>query len=285
MKAFKNLIEEGFIFDSRRYVFEAWALFKQNAASYLGFVVLSSVIQLTLSFIPNIGSVLGTFAISPALGLGYYLATHQIKTTGSAAFSDFFGGFQHIVQVSLLTLLTYIIYLLVLSPTLFNFYQSGLLEWYQQLLENPVEMPTDLPTLPRKTTTVFFLNLIPLIFLSIAFVFSTQFLIFYRVNFLKALEYSRLVVTRKWWAVFRLILSFISVFFMGYFPIALIATLVPSIGMFLLALLVIAAYFLIPVVYIALYIAFADITQLLYNSQDLPLPEEPQIDSSKTPEE
>lgn len=263
MKAFKSLIEEGYVFDSRRYVFEAWNLFKQNAASYLGFVVLSSAIQLALSFVPSFGSVLGTFVISPTLSLGYYLATHQIKTIGSASFADFFGGFQHIVQASLLTLLTYAIYLLVLSPTLFNFYQSGLLEWYQKFLENPMEMPTDLPTLPGKTTTVFFLNLIPLVFLSVAFVFSTQFLIFYRVNFLKSLEYSRLLVTRKWWAVFRMILSFLSLFFVAYFPIALIATLIPSIGVFLLAFLVIAAYFLIPVVYIALYIAFADITQLL----------------------
>jgi hypothetical protein len=270
MKAFKSLIEEGFIFDSRRYIFEAWALFKQNATSYLGFVVLSTAIQLTLSFVPSIGSILGTFVVSPALGLGYYLATHQIKSTGSAAFSDFFGGFQYIVQVSLLTGLTYAIYLLVLSPTLFNFYQSGLLEWYQQLLDNPLEAPTDLPDLPQKTSTVFFLNLIPLVFLSIAFVFSTQFLIFYKVNFLKALEYSRALVTKKWWAVFRMILSFISLFFVAYFPIALIATLIPSLGVFLLALLVIAAYFLIPVLYIALYIAFADITQMTQDQEEHP---------------
>jgi hypothetical protein len=270
MKAFKSLIEEGFIFDSRRYIFEAWALFKQNATSYLGFVVLSTAIQLTLSFVPSIGSILGTFVVSPALGLGYYLATHQIKSTGSAAFSDFFGGFQYIVQVSLLTGLTYAIYLLVLSPTLFNFYQSGLLEWYQQLLDNPLEAPTDLPDLPQKTSTVFFLNLIPLVFLSIAFVFSTQFLIFYKVNFLKALEYSRALVTKKWWAVFRMFLSFISLFFVAYFPIALIATLIPSLGVFLLALLVIAAYFLIPVLYIALYIAFADITQLTQDQEEHP---------------
>lgn len=270
MKAFKSLIEEGFIFDSRRYIFEAWALFKQNATSYLGFVVLSTTIQLTLSFVPSIGSILGTFVVSPALGLGYYLATHQIKSTGSAAFSDFFGGFQYIVQVSLLTGLTYAIYLLVLSPTLFNFYQSGLLEWYQQLLDNPLEAPTDLPDLPQKTSTVFFLNLIPLVFLSIAFVFSTQFLIFYKVNFLKALEYSRALVTKKWWAVFRMILSFISLFFVAYFPIALIATLIPSLGVFLLALLVIAAYFLIPVLYIALYIAFADITQMTQDQEEHP---------------
>lgn len=270
MKAFKSLIEEGFIFDSRRYIFEAWALFKQNATSYLGFVVLSTTIQLTLSFVPSIGSILGTFVVSPTLGLGYYLATHQIKSTGSAAFSDFFGGFQYIVQVSLLTGLTYAIYLLVLSPTLFNFYQSGLLEWYQQLLDNPLEAPTDLPDLPQKTSTVFFLNLIPLVFLSIAFIFSTQFLIFYKVNFLKALEYSRALVTKKWWAVFRMILSFISLFFVAYFPIALIATLIPSLGVFLLALLVIAAYFLIPVLYIALYIAFADITQLTHAQEEHP---------------
>ncbi len=268
MKTFKSLIEEGFVFDSRRYIFEAWTLFKRNAASYLGFVVISSAIQLALSFVPSIGSLLGTFVISPALGLGYYFATHQIKTTGSAAFSDFFGGFQHIIQISLLTLLTYAIYLLVLSPTLFNFYQAGLLEWYQQLLDNPMEMPTELPPLPPKTTTVFFLNLIPLIFLAVAFIFSTQFLIFYRVNFLKSLEYSRLLVTRKWWSVFRMILSFISLFFVAYFPVALIATLVPSIGIFLIVLLILAAYFLIPVVYIALYIAFADVTQLLINTSE-----------------
>ncbi len=266
MKAFKNLIEEGFVFDSRRYIFKAWTLFKQNAASYLGFVILSSAIQLALSFVPFIGSVLGTFVISPALSLGYYLATHKIKTVGSASFSDFFSGFQYVVQASLLALLTYIIYLLVLSPTLFNFYQSGLIEWYQKLMENPLEVPSDLPALPKKITTVFFLNLIPLIFLSVAFVFSTQFLVFYRVNFLKSLEYSRLLVTRKWWAVFRMLLSFFSLFFIAYFPVALIATIIPSIGVLLLALLIIAAYLLIPVVYIALYIAFADVTQLLNTS-------------------
>jgi len=71
---------------------------------------------------------------------------------------------------------------------------------------------------------------------------------------------------RKWWAVFRMLLSFFSLFFVAYFPIALIATIIPSIGVLLLALLVIAAYLLIPVVYIALYIAFADVTQLLHTS-------------------
>ncbi len=52
------------------------------------------------------------------------------------------------------------------------------------------------------------LNLIPFVYLGVAFYWGTLFILFHRVSFIRALELSRQVVSKRWGAHFRLSLIF-----------------------------------------------------------------------------
>jgi len=83
--------------------------------------------------------------------------------------------------------------------------------------------------------------IIPGIYLAVAWSFAIPFIIFTNMEFWDGMEYSRKLITKKWWNIFGLLILL--------FLINLVGALV-----FLVGLL-----FTIPITYCALYVAFEDI--------------------------
>jgi len=261
MDHLKKLWEEGYVFNWRLYFFNGWQIFKKNASSYMGFVVISTFISLFLGLVPGIGALAATFWINPVLSTGYFFATKSILENGSASFNDFFKGFKFSLPLIGTTAISYFIYLLVFSPSLYQLYHSGLFEWYQEMMKNPLEPPTELPPIEEKISTLILFNLLPIIFLWISFLFSSIFVVFENLGSWKALEWSRTIIFKRWWSFFRWALTFVSLFFLAYFPAALIATASPQIGIVVLLVLIILAFLvLVPIFYISLYLGYLDIT-------------------------
>ena len=261
MEHLKKLLEEGYIFNWRLYFLNGWQIFRKHTSSYMGFFVISTFIGLFLSLIPGIGALLATFWINPVLSTGYFFATKSILENGTASFNDFFKGFKFSLPLIGITAISYFIYILVFSPTIYQLYQSGIFEWYQEIMKNPLKPPTELPSMNEKLSTLFFLNLIPIIFLWVSFLFSSLFAIFENLGAWKSLEWSRTIIFKRWWSFFRWALTFVSLFFLAYFPAALIAMVSPTIGIIvLLILIILALLILVPIFYISLYLGYLDIT-------------------------
>jgi len=83
--------------------------------------------------------------------------------------------------------------------------------------------------------------IIPGIYLAVAWTFSIPFIIFAKMEFWDGMEYSRKLVTKKWWSIFGLLILI--------FLINLLGALLLFVGLL----------FTVPITYCALYAAFEDI--------------------------
>ncbi|HMQ48455.1 MAG TPA: hypothetical protein PKA00_13655 [Saprospiraceae bacterium] len=259
----QGFLARDYSFSVSDFLRKGWEIYKQNAGGFIGFLFLYVLISLVANIIPVIGALANSLVISPALFAGFYIVSHIINTNEPNNFGDFFKGFEHWVQLMLMTLVMILIYIVVLSPSIYVFMQSGIVEWYMQVLSNPFDPPSEVPPVDAKTVGIFFLNMIPLLYLSIAYLWAPMFIVFYRMPFWDALETSRKMISRKWFSMFGLILSFVGLFILVYIPAILLAIMVPILGIILIVVVVIAAICLAPVIYTAIYASFAEATGLL----------------------
>jgi len=86
-----------------------------------------------------------------------------------------------------------------------------------------------------------FALVIPGIYLSVAYAFSIFFIIFHKLDFWQAMEYSRKIITKKWWS---------------FFGLFLVLGLLNAVGAFFL---LIGVLFTLPFSYCVIYAAYEDI--------------------------
>ena len=154
-----KLLSEGYDFHIGQYIREGFAIFKQNIASFIGFMVVLFGISMVANFIPILGPLAYYFILSPVLAVGYYFVADKIARNQATEFGDFFDGFKHFAQLALLNLVMIGILLLVFTPTLYALYNSGVIEWYMDILNDPTNPPTDLPPFDSTTGIIVLLNL------------------------------------------------------------------------------------------------------------------------------
>lgn len=258
----QGFLARNYFFSVSDFLRKGWEIYKKNAGSFIGFLFLFFLISLVSNIIPIIGPLANSLILSPALSVGFYIVAHLIHKNEIYGFGDFFKGFEHWVQLMLMTMVTVLIYIVVLSPSIFIFMKSGIVAWYMEVLANPLDPPSELPPIDGKTIGIFFLNLIPVIYLSIAYMWAPMFIVFYRMPFWDALETSRKMITQKWFSVFGLILAFVGLFILVYIPAILLAVMLPILGIILMVAVVIAAICLMPVIYTTIYASFAEATGL-----------------------
>jgi uncharacterized membrane protein len=85
------------------YFKTGWGLFKQYPGGFVGFCVLYLVIQATLHRIPYVGPV-ASLAVSTPLIMGNFLVSAKLLHGQTPEFRDFFGGFQYVLPLLLLSL-------------------------------------------------------------------------------------------------------------------------------------------------------------------------------------
>lgn len=266
----QQLIDDGYEFEAMAYIREAWSIFRKEPGSFIGFFLVFMVISGVAGLLPlYIGPLVNYLIIAPVGAAGFYLVAHMIKRGESFTFSDFFKGVEYVKPLALMSLVLYGIYILLFSPSLISLYQTGVIDWYREILQNPFQVSEDLtvPPFSRNNVLILLLNFLPLLYVQVAYMWAPHFIIFYKKGFWDGLETSRQLITRKWFSVFKLILSWIGIFLVIGLGMGLLISLGAVTSMVLSAVLIffsmVAVILMLPIIYISFYTAFADVTSLM----------------------
>ncbi len=227
---FEALIEEGYEFTSSTYLEKGWKIFSQYFAGFAGFGALVAILELILYQIGMIpGFLVASLLIGPVATAGLYWVAQLIDRSQAYEPKDFLYGINHFFPLVVVNLLMMIITALVVSPAVYALYESGFFSWYQEVLANPITSPAP-PELPARTSTVVFLNFIPLIYLYVSYLWAIPLVLFYQASPWQALESSRRLISRKWFAVFRLFLVIISATIFVAMLLGMISSLNPALN-------------------------------------------------------
>ncbi len=263
----EDSILNGYHFPIKQYLLEGWDIYKQNAILFIGYLFLILIISIFLNAIPVLGTILYSLVVSPALVVGFYIVSDKIKGEQFEGFGDFFDGFQFIKPLVLVTATTSIILLVVFLPSIFAIKSTGIFDWYAAVLENPLDTPSGLEEivsdLSGKKLWLILLNLLPLIYLGLAFSWAPLFVVFHRLDFWDAIETSRRIITREWFAVFGLFLTMIGMVILPGFLLIGLVGFIPLVGSLALVAYALAVICIAPFFYCTIYAAFADVTKLL----------------------
>ncbi len=204
------------------FINEGWQIITQNIGGFIGFFVLSTVISVALSNIPG-GALVNGF-IASILVAGNYIVGFKILQGQTVQFGDFFSGFQGdrflpILLASFISGLISGIFSITGTVLMMIGFLPSLqswLEWIQTVGENPdpdieefLELLSRLPEISPGLAAVLIgiglLLFIPAIYFGVAYTFAVPLVVEKRAEFWAAMETSRKVVTRQWFAIFALL--------------------------------------------------------------------------------
>jgi len=225
------------------YISSGCALFKKNSAGFVGFTSI-------LVFLYFVGSVIGILIAGP-LNSGFFIVVFKLLRHRETTFDDFFRGFRNrnYLSLSLIGLVNYLPLFLIGSLAL------------------------------RIPIGVKVLLLLPGIYLAVAYTFALPLVLEKKINFWYAMERSRKLISKNWFAFFALfivlilinligpllvVIGFFSLMFSGLGGVgntsAAIPTLVLTLGCMFLGLVVLLVT--IPFSFCAIAAAYADIVGL-----------------------
>jgi uncharacterized membrane protein len=242
-----SVINEGYTFELGNYLNAAFNMFGKDAGNFIGYCLVSFIINFVIGLIPFIGAIAGIF-IAPALAAGYYfyLKAGSGELAGQRSFSNFFDGFKtpywmQLVLANLIIAIFVIIAAVIVAIPLFMGVGLGFI----QDLASAGQM-NDPDKIQEVAALIFGSKLIfsvIFLFLAIALVmvlwiFTPQFIVFHNLSFWDAMEASRKVVMKNYLKVLL-------------FLIVLGVLVVLGAILCLVGLLV-----AMPVFYLALYAAF-----------------------------
>lgn len=260
----ESRIEEGYSFPIGQYLREGWAIYKAYAGGFIGFLFLSIIINFFAGLIPVLGFLAVTFIISPALQAGYFIVSDKIARGEILSFNSFFRGFDYVGGLAIMALLMLLIIALIFTPTLFALADTGLFEWYRQIMQNPFDPGVPEPPVPdTRSLIIMLLNLVPLLYILTSYLWAPMFIVFANAGPWDALESSRRLITRQWFSVFGMLLSIFLAVMLLYLAAIVLTLIVPVAGILAAILLGITFVLLAPAFYCVLYAAFADVTGLL----------------------
>ncbi len=260
----QELIDDGYEFNAMTYIREAWGLFKKQSGNFIGVFFVYILITMILGLIPFVGQIATYLVAAPLFSAGIFIVSSQIQREESVSFADFFKGTKYLAQLALMSLVMYLIFIAVFSPTVFSLANSGVIEWYGELLANPFNLERDPPPFELRHLWILLLNLLPLLYFVVAYMWAPHFIIFKNKGFWDAMETSRQLITREWLSVFTLMLSWFGIFLLVGLGFALVIGITSAILPFLGVLLAFGFGFvficLMPVIYISYYTSFAAVT-------------------------
>lgn len=92
-----------------QYISSGFDVFKIEAGSFIGFLIVSMLISLVLAFIPFLGTVINLI-ISGSLGAGYSIVASRIVEKEDVTFSNFFDGFDKLGPFVIFNILIFCIF-------------------------------------------------------------------------------------------------------------------------------------------------------------------------------
>ncbi|MEM9848916.1 MAG: hypothetical protein AAF847_13595, partial [Bacteroidota bacterium] len=158
-------------------------------------------------------------------------------------FGEFFKGFDHFVQLLLVAIVSGVLMLAALIPlAIVGITSFGL----EALLDGGYP---DFESAPTFTLVIGILAFIlPIIYIGVAWTWAPYFVVFYKMKFWDAMEASRKIITKNWWAVFGFLI---------------VVGLIGGLGVLGFG---VGMLFTLPIAMCIQYIAFASVTGL--NKED-----------------
>ncbi|MEZ5057097.1 MAG: BPSS1780 family membrane protein [Saprospiraceae bacterium] len=200
-----TILNEGFSIGMGDKISDGFKLLNKNMANFVVFTLIYFAIVFLASMIPFLGQLV-SIIIVPPLTVGFFLAARKTELEGNAEINYFFKGFDYIGPLILRSLTTLGISIVAMIPFFLAVFQTGFFQWFLELNNNPTD-PTILESFPGIPFWAF-LCLIPLIYLSIAYSFADLFIVFNKLHFWDAMEASRKLITKRWFAFFICFLVF-----------------------------------------------------------------------------
>ncbi len=99
-------IQNGYSFELEKYFSEGWNIFRKEPGPFILYGLVAGLILGAMNFLPEYLGEIASYLISPALTAGLFIGARKIDQDGTLEFNDFFKGFDHIVQLFLLTFIS-----------------------------------------------------------------------------------------------------------------------------------------------------------------------------------
>jgi hypothetical protein len=175
-------------FQLGEYISKGFNIFGKNAGLFIGYFVVYCAISFFLSIIPFLGTI-ASLMISGALVAGFYIAADKTERGEHLEFGNFFDGFKSWVPLFINTLLLLLMAIGLMIPFIVYFIAKIGMAGLSDLEDN-------LSGFGAIDGVVFLIMFIALMYISIAFVYSTFFIVFDKMEAWAAMMASRKVVEK-----------------------------------------------------------------------------------------
>lgn len=197
------------------YLDEGYNIWKKEAVSFIGIMLVSVAISIVLSLIPILGSLVSALFVSPCLTLGIFLATRKIDVDRNQfEFGDFFSGFDFISKVIVLNLIIFGLGLLIVLPFVI-FGASNITSILDFDSADPASFPIEM------FSGGLLLFLIPLVYLVLLTSYAIPMLGFYNLEPWEALKQSAKFIHKHWIMFFFFIIVIAIIAFLGLFALVI----------------------------------------------------------------
>lgn len=255
----KHQLEEriaaGYPFNSSQALVEGLRLYRAYPWGFAGLALLLPLLSNVIGLMP-IGEIPGmlltTLLLAPVLNAGHYLVANKLVGGKPIRFTDFFEGRHRAGRLIMCQLIYTLIMVIVLVPTYLVLQRNGFFEWYQEAIVSPPDALPEQPELAGSGSTVLLLNLIPFLYLAIAYVWTYPLILFFNAGPWQALEYSRRLVTRRWGSLFFLLMTFVSIALLA----SMLLSVLSAVSMALANVATLLLFLITPWVHCSLYAGF-----------------------------
>lgn len=232
-------LESGYEFQPSRYISKAWDTFKDYPGHFIGFLFIMGILSMLIGLIPYVSQIY-SISVGAALGLGFGIFTYMANVHKDESFERFFGGLKFILPVTVTGIIQGLIFLVIASPLIYTFREP-----IMDLIED--SSPENIMEVAENFTGggiwMFAISLL-IIYASVTLRWAPLLVVFHDYSPLEAIKTSFALVNKNLPKHLLLFVLFILVGILGF--LALIVGLLAA----------------IPVIQVAEYYGFAEVTGL-----------------------
>lgn len=232
-----------------------WQYYRRAFLPLAGLALVAPILLFVLELATGAGQVLNlaaTLFLFPLISALMFVICRQLDNSEPPQISTAWEKtVPHIGRILLSNLIYSIILTVILVPTIYVLSQNGFFEWFAAAQTDP-ELAQTPPEMSEQDGWITLLNLIPFVYLAVAFSWAYPLVLFFGAGAWSALEYSRRLVSKRWWTLFILILTFFSILLIFSSVVGSIAGASPGIA----NLVGVALFLALPWYNCALYVGF-----------------------------
>ncbi len=211
----KNVLSNGYNFEIGKYLSTGAAIVNKNLGGFIGYLFVMIGISIVCSMVPIVGAIANSFFISPALYAGFIMMAFRVFKERNTEFGKFFGGFKFVGPLALMTLLTIIIYAIVVIPYVLIVIGTQIMQIFDLVKE--AQNGKEDPVLIAQFFLGFIYKLIPLfficLFIAVCFSFTQYIIVFGKKGAMDAISFSVKIISKRFFSVllFLIVIGLINV--------------------------------------------------------------------------